>query len=191
MAMHAERYYSPEEYLALERVDKYKNEYLAGRIYAMSGGTPTHAAIAMNVGGEIRTQLKGSECRVFSSDLKVRSGASTLFAYPDVTVVCGNLEYHDSKADVITNPVVIVEVLSDSTEAFDRGDKFINYRQIESLADYLLVSQTGCLVEHYTKLPDGKWILNPVSGLESEIEIRSIGCTLRLSEIYDKIEFKA
>src|SRR5262249_16087084 len=126
---------------------------------------------------------------VFSSDVRVRTTPTGLFAYPDLSVVCGELVFHDEKRDVLTNPVLLVEVLSDSTEAYDRGRKFFQYREIETLTDYLLVSQKEPYIDHYTKQADGRWLLTSVLGLEASLPIPSLGCTLLLSEVDDKSTF--
>jgi Uma2 family endonuclease len=189
MVMQARKLYTPEEYLTLERAAVYKSEYLNGEIYAMSGGTPNHSEIAVSVGSELRTQLKRTPCHVFSSDLKIKTTSSSLFSYPDVSVICGQPQFHDAHQDVVTNPVVIVEVLSDSTEAYDRGRKFFQYRQIDTLMDYILISQKEPYIDHFTKHQDGRWAVTTVVGLSSSLRIASIDCTLLLSEIYDKIVF--
>ncbi|HLK59669.1 MAG TPA: Uma2 family endonuclease [Chthonomonadaceae bacterium] len=189
MAVFARQRYTPEEYLALERSADTKSEYFEGEIRAMAGGTPQHGAITVNISSELRMQLKGKPCQVFSSDVKVRTRPDGLFTYPDVSVVCGALQFHDEREDVLTNPCVIVEVLSDSTEAEDRGRKFFQYRQIETLTDYLLVSQKEPLIDYYEKQEDGRWLLASVVGLESSLTLDSVGCVLALSEVYDKIQF--
>jgi Uma2 family endonuclease len=182
--------FSSDEYLARERRGEFKSEYQDGRIYAMAGGSPQHSAIAANVIGELRGQLKGKPCRAYTSDLKIGSATSRQFAYPDVSVVCGELKYHDVEKDVVTNPVLIAEVLSDTTEANDRGDKFFRYRQLETLTDYLLISQKRSYIEHYEKQADGRWLLATTAvGLEATVPVASLGCTLLLSEVYDKVEF--
>jgi Uma2 family endonuclease len=184
-----QHYYTPEEYLALERAADYRSEYLNGEIYAMAGGTPQHGAIAVNIGSELRAQLKAKPCQVFPSDVKIRTTPGGLFAYPDISVVCGPLNYHDAHRDVLTNPVLLVEVLSESTEAFDRGRKFYQYRQIETLTDSLLVSQEEPSIDHYAKQPDGRWLLTTVVGLDARLYLASLDCTLLLREVYAKIEF--
>ncbi len=181
---------APEEYLARERQAESKSEYRDGRIYAMAGGSPEHSSIAANVIREIGSLLKGRPCRVYTSDLKVGSATSRQFSYPDVSVVCGELKYHDTEKDVVTNPALIAEVLSDTTEANDRGDKFFRYRHLESLTDYLLISQKRPYIEHYEKQADGRWLLATTAvGMEARVPIGSLGCTLLLSEVYDKVEF--
>jgi Uma2 family endonuclease len=183
------RFYSPEEYLMLEREADFKSEYLDGQIYAMSGGSPRHSAIAFNIGGVFAAQLSGKPCQGFNSDAKVRTSPTGYYGYPDLSIVCGEPEYHDEKEDVLTNPIVIVEVLSPTTEAFDRGKKFARYRHLDSLTDYLLVSQEEPRIEQYTKQSRNHWLLTVAEGLEAVLQIDSLGCTLRLSQVYERITF--
>jgi Uma2 family endonuclease len=183
------RKFTPEEYLILERGADFKSEYYYGEIYAMAGGSPQHGAIAINLGSEVRASLKGKPCQAFSSDLKVRTRPDGLFAYPDVSVVCGELQFHDAAKDVVTNPTVIFEVLSESTEAYDRGRKFQDYQLIETLTDYVMISQNEPCIEHYVRKPNDKWLLTTTKGLQGQVFIASIECTLLLSEVYDKIDF--
>ncbi|HZO87933.1 MAG TPA: Uma2 family endonuclease [Chthonomonadaceae bacterium] len=152
--------YTPEEYLELERSSEFKSEYLDGQIYAMSGGGPEHSTITVNGTAVIALQLKGKPCWVFSSDMKVRTSSTGLYAHPDVSVVCATMRFPDERRDVLLNPMAIVEVLSPSTEAFDRGKKFANYRKIDSLTDYLLISQDELRIEHYTRQSDNQWLLS-------------------------------
>lgn len=180
---------APEDYLELERNAEFKSEYLEGQIFAMSGGSPEHSAITVNITRELSLQLKGRPCQAFSNDLKVRTSYTGLYAYPDLTVVCSEPIYHDEKRDIITNPVVIIEVLSPSTEAFDRGRKFAHYQNILSLLDYILIAQDQPWIDHYARQPNNRWLLTPVVGLESSLWIPSIECDLRLAEVYDRIVF--
>jgi len=191
VAVQQNPHYTPEEYFASEREAEFKSEYLNGEIYAMAGSSPEHSTITVNVSGELRAQLKGKPCRVFSSDMKVRTDADGLFSYPDVSVVCGEPRFHDEHRDVLVNPTLIVEVLSPSTERFDRGRKFAQYQQIESLTDYLLVAQDEPRVEHYVRQEGGRWLLSTATGREDTLHLASIGCTLPLSEVYDKVDFPA
>lgn len=195
------RYYTAQEYLNIERASEEKHEYLDGQILAMAGETEEHNLICMNFGGELRDHLKGHPCLAMSKDMKVRSGPEPpikmvyppkgFFSYPDVLVVCGERRYHDSYRDVLLNPRVIIEVLSSSTAEFDYGEKFRRYRTwLLELTDYILVSQSAPVIEHYRKQPSGDWLLSSVEGLENSLHIASIGCTLRLSEVYDRVEFK-
>jgi Uma2 family endonuclease len=188
----ANRTYAPDEYLALERQSEVRHELFNGHVYAMAGESPEHSLICTNISGELRFQFKGGPCAVYSPNMKVLMGENKSFAYPDVTVVCGEARYYDDKRDVIVNPIVLFEVLSPSTEAFDRGDKFLSFRKFNStLMDYVLVSQYRPFVDHYTRQPDDSWILHSSEGLESHIQIPSIHCQLSLAEIYDRIVFKS
>ncbi|MBV9923735.1 MAG: Uma2 family endonuclease [Acidobacteria bacterium] len=182
---------TPEEYLAAERLSETRSEYLDGGVYPMTGATANHSTIVLNIGSELNVQLRGRGCKAFVIDMKVRLSGSNKFLYPDVTAVCGDLQYHDDRRDIITNPVLVIEVLSKSTEAFDRGEKFRAYRTIESLREYLLVGQNSPLVEQYVKGEDGRWSLTEAAGLESSLTLPSIGCTLNLGAVYDKVDFNS
>jgi Uma2 family endonuclease len=187
-----------EDYLALERASEERHEYLDGDIYAMAGESPEHGAICMNLSVIIGSQLRGTPCQAFAKDMKVRSGPiplpghpmKGLFSYPDLLVVCGDLEFHDPFRDVLLNPTLIVEILSDSTEAFDRGDKFRRYRTfLPMLTDYLLVAQDKPLIDHYHRVEENRWELIAIEGLGAQLHLESINCTLRLAEVYDRIVF--
>jgi len=190
-------YYTVEQYLDLERSGEERHEYLDGSIYAMAGESLQHSRICTNLARVVSTQLIGRSCEALSPNMKVRSGAtikqkrrqSVMFSYADLVVVCGEPRFHDKNRDVLLNPSVIVEVLSPSTEAFDRGEKFLRYRTwIDTLTDYVMVSQTMPLIEHYSRREDG-WLLTAASELTGTILIPSIDCQLRLSEVYDRVEF--
>jgi Uma2 family endonuclease len=183
--------FTAEQYLDLERHSEIRHEFLDGTVYAMSGGSPTHSAICFNLATTLGVQLRGTRCKGFSSDMKVRAGDASLYAYPDLTVVCGEPLLHDDHGDVLLNPVVIFEILSRSTESYDRGEKFERYKTIETLTDYVLVSQDRPRLEHFSRQPDGTWSLTEVSALESSLDIASINCRLPLAEVYDRIEFAA
>lgn len=194
----SEPLYSVEEYLALERDSEERHEYLDGLIFAMAGESPEHADVSSNLQGLLFVQLRGTRCRLRTKDTKVRSGPSPvrakslkgLFSYPDIVVICGEPQYYDDKRDVVVNPTVIIEVLSDSTEAFDRGGKFLRYQTWSpSLTDYLLVSQFAPIVEHFSRQPDSSWTYKIYQGLDQTLEIASIGCKLRLADIYERIVF--
>ena len=185
-------YFSPEEYLAFERGTDARHEYLDGHVYAMAGESIEHSRICVNVAGELRSRLKGSPCEVLSPNMKVVTSPSGLFSYPDVVVICGEPQFYDERRDILTNPTVVFEVLSPSTEAYDRGEKFLRYRtQIETLREYVLVSQHRPLVEHYVRQPDGSWSYSSAGDLSEAIDLPSIDCRLPLSEIYDRIIFPA
>jgi Uma2 family endonuclease len=183
--------FTAEQYLDLERHTEIRHEFLDGTVYAMSGASRAHSAIRFNLAGCLQPQLRGTPCAGYTSDMKVRAGDASLYAYPDLTVVCGEPLLHDDHGDVLLNPVVIFEVLSRSTEAYDRGEKFERYKTIETLTDYVLVSQDRPRLEHFSRQPDGTWSLTEVSALESSLDIASVNCRLPLAEVYDRIEFAA
>jgi len=174
--------YTLAEYLALEAASDTRHEYLNGEIFAMAGGTPEHGALAANVIRLLGTALLDRPCVVYTSDVRIRVLATGLNTYPDVSVTCGAIERDPQDASTIVNPVVLVEVLSDSTEAYDRGEKFAHYRRIPSLRDYLLVSQHEARIEHYRRNDDGTWTLRDVAS--SETVRLSIGCELPVGAVY-------
>ena len=187
-----------EEYLALERESEERHEYLDGQIYAMAGESTQHGDISVNLVRDVSTQLKGTPCRVWTKDSKVVSGPAIkhsrstkgLFSYPDLVVVCEEPRFMDEHQDVLLNPTVIMEVLSPTTESFDRGEKFRRYRtQIPSLTDYVLVSQALPLIEHFRRQANDEWVLSAHGDNESSLQIASINCTLHLSEVYDRVKF--
>ncbi len=179
--------YTEAQYLKWEEDAVEKSEYVDGIIRAMSGGSEPHASIPMNMAALLWNGLRGKACRVLSSDMKV--WAANAFYYPDLSVVCGPSIYRNGNKNIITNPIVVVEVLSPSTEPKDRGEKFIRYQQIETLRSYLLVSQTEARTELFERAGDGHWDYSMVAGLENAIVVPSLGVTLALSEVYDQVEF--
>lgn len=191
MTTHTVTYVTPEEYLAAERLSEIRSEYLDGGVCPMTGASANHIKIVLNVSTELKIQLRGRQCDIFLIDMKVRLPGSRKFFYPDVTVICGELQFHDERKDIITNPKLVVEVLSPSTEAFDRGAKFQAYRTLESLDEYLLVSQGTPLIEQYLRGDAGKWTLTTAAGLESSLTLPSIGCTLNLGAVYDRVDFNS
>jgi Uma2 family endonuclease len=186
MASNPDYYVTPEEYLVIERKAETKSEYVDGTIYAMAGATERHNTLVANLIMSIGIQLRGRPCKVYPSDLKVRIPNSTRFFYPDVSVVCGEAVFADDHKDVILNPILLVEVLSEATAAFDRGTKFISYQQIESLKECLLVAQNEQLVEHFTRQRGDSWIYRKVTSANGVLALSSIQCEITLKEIYDK-----
>ena len=180
---------TPEEYLAAERLSETRSEYLDGGVCPMTGASANHSRIILNISTELNNQLGDRPCEVFPIDMKVRLADSKKFFYPDVSVVCGELQYHDERKDIFLNPDFVVEVLSPSTEAFDRGAKFRAYQTIESLKEYLLVAQDSPAVEQYVRNGDGSWKYKSVVGLESLLTLPSIECTLKLAAVYKRVEF--
>jgi Uma2 family endonuclease len=192
MSVHHRPLLTPEEYLAIERKAEAKSEYFAGEIFLMAGASERHNLIVANLVGEFRAQFKKRPCKVYPSDMRVKiqtTGLSGLYTYPDVVIVCTEPEFEDERKDTLLNPVLLVEVLSDSTEAYDRGKKFEHYRTLNSLSDYLLVAQDNPKVEYYVRQPDGKWLFSAYNDLQDTIELASVRCSLPLVEIYDKVEF--
>jgi Uma2 family endonuclease len=187
MSSHPKSYVTPEEYLALERKSETKSEYLNGEMFAMVGASRQHNLIAGNIFGELRQRLKGTSCEAYTNDMRVRIPATGLYTYPDVIVVCGEPQFEDEYIDTLINPTLIVEVLSDSTESYDRGKKAGFYRSVESIVEYLLVSQDEYRVEQYVKQADGKWLLTDIRSLESTVGLISLQCALPLKEIYERV----
>lgn len=187
MSTQPKTHYTPEEYLALERAAEYKSEYFNGEIFAMSGASRRHVLIVTNLVVQLATQLKKRDCSVYSTDLRVKVNPTGLYTYPDVIVVCGESQFSDAHMDTLINPNVIVEVLSESTQGYDRGGKFEQYRTLESFKEYVLVAQDKPHVEHFVRQPDNRWLLSETNRMEDSIELNSIGCTLALTEIYDKV----
>ena len=181
--------YTEQEYLAIERAAVAKSEYLDGVIYAMGGASPRHVQIVGNVSGELRSRLRETPCQVYATDLRVRVSYEGLYAYPDVVVVCGEPQFVDEELDTLTNPLLIVEVLSESTKNYDRGEKFERYRANPSFREYLLVAQDKVHVERFVRQDDGTWILHETNDLDADVELTSVGCRVPVSELYLKVSF--
>ena len=182
------RYFTPEEYLILEDQAAYKSQYVDGEIFAMAGAAPEHIEITDNLTAALRTRLRGRSCRSYSSDMRVRPEAGGLWTYPDVVALCGEPRF--DRADrpaTLLNPQVIFEVLSPSTESFDRGDKFTRYRALASLTDYVLVSVDRLLIEHHARQPDGSWTLRTLDQPAQILPLGVLACELPLSEIYEGV----
>ena len=188
-----------EEYLAMERASEERHEFIDGYIFEMAGESLEHGEIVANLGWILGSQLRGTPCRGRSGNSKIRTGPRPQFArsqkgmysYPDFFVICGEVEFHDEFQDVITNPTVIFEVLSPSTEMYDRGEKFLRYQNWSAtLKDYVLISQTSPTVEHFSRQKDGSWTYRVHHELDASFTIKSIKCALKLSEIYDRVRFQ-
>jgi Uma2 family endonuclease len=191
--------YTIAEYLEMERESLERHEFIDGEIFLMAGESDNHGIISANLAGEFHLQLKGKDCQLRIKDAKIKSGSfaqkpggSTkgMFSYPDLVVICDEVKHYDKKKDVILNPKVIIEVLSESTEIFDRNDKFTRYKMFnETLTDYILVSQDKPQIEHFIRQDDNSWKVFTYIGLDKICPIESIDCELKLSEIYDRIKF--
>jgi len=192
MSLQPKPHLSFEDWLEGERASlEGRSEYIGGEVFAMTGASAAHNGIVRNVSGQLWTQMKGRPCQVYANDMKVRVRASDAATYPDLVAFCGEHQFQDGRRDVLLNPSLIVEVLSDSTEAYDRGGKFALYRQIPSLKEYLLVSQHQVQVELYTRGDGGCWILSDFTALTDSVPLTSLDCTLDLAEVYDKVDLAA
>lgn len=182
-------YVTPEEYLYRERKAEFRSEYFRGEMFAMAGASANHNLIVGNCIQTLGQQLKKKTCRVYPSDLKLRIEATGLYTYPDLSVVCGDPQLESDAGDVLLNPDVLVEVLSDSTEAYDRGKKFEHYRTIPSLMHYVLIAQDRHSIDCFTRSPDGEWRLASCQGSDGKVELASIDSQLAATEVYDKVVF--
>jgi len=189
MATEPRRRVSPEEYLSLERQSETKNEYLNGEIYAMAGASRRHNRITLNVAIALDGQLKARGCELYSGDMRVRVPTADLYTYPDVAVVCGEPQFDDAEVDTLLNPTLIVEVLSRTTESYDRGAKFAYYRTLPSFAEYLVLAQDLVHAEHFVRQGVTGWLLTETDRSDDVLELPSIGCTLALREAYDRVAF--
>ena len=187
MSTQLKTYLTPQEYLVVEREADIKSEYFNGEMYAMSGASRKHNLIVTNIVAELLQQMKGRACEVYPNDMRVKVSATGLYTYPDAIVVCGEPRFEDAHVDTLLNPTLIVEVLSTSTAAYDRGQKFGHYRGIESLTEYVFVAQDECKVEHYAKQSDRQWLQTVVQSLEAEVKLDSIQGVLQIREIYDRV----
>lgn len=184
--------FSAADYLEFERFAQEKHEFLDGSVYAMAGESPRHSTICFNLYGIVHNQLRGKKCRGFSPNMKIATSEKGLFSYPDLAIVCAAPRFHDEKSDVLTNPTVIFEVLSPSTESYDRGEKFLRYTNyIETLNDYVLISQDAPLIEHYCKQENGGWEKFEYSGIEAVLKLAAIECEIYLKDLYELVEFSA
>lgn len=186
MPMH---YITADEYLHRERQAEYRSEYFRGEMFAMACASANHNLIVGNCVQTLGQQLKKKPCRVYPSDLKLRIEATGLYTYPDLSVVCGEPQLETDAGDVLLNPIVLVEVLSDSTEAYDRGKKFEHYRTIPSLQHYVMIAQDRHSIDCFSRAADGSWSMTSCQGLEGKITLDAIGSELVGTEVYDKVIF--
>ena len=184
------RKFTVEEYLLVERAAEFRSEFVDGEIYAMAGATDAHTTICDNLGGEVYARLKGTPCQGMSQNVKVPAG-ERLFAYPDYLIVCGKKLYRDLERDVLTNPQIIFEVLSPSTEHYDRATKFDLYKQIDTLREYVLIAQDEQRVEHWLMLEDGDWKQRVVSGTDASLALEFVPVVIPVVDLYDRVEFPA
>lgn len=191
MVAQRQTYVTQQEYLALERVAKFKSEYVNGEIFAMAGASEEHNTIAANTLIEIGSQLKRRPCKAYGSDLRVKVSPTGLYTYPDVTVVCGKPQIeHEQGLDTLLNPIVLVEVLSPTTADYDRGAKFEHYRKLASLQEYVLVAQDKPHIAHYVRQADHTWVFSETYDVNASVHLPSITCDLALADVYAKVEFE-
>jgi Uma2 family endonuclease len=179
---------TPEEYLEIEREAEYKSEYFQGEMFAMAGAGQAHNLLVANLVAGLHHQLRSRPCQLYPSDMRVRVPATGLYIYPDVVVVCGEPQFLDEQRDTLLNPSLLVEVLSPSTEAYDRGRKFEHYRSIESFGEYLLVASDRVHADLYTRQPDGRWMLTSAGRLEDSLDLESVGYRLALVDLYERVD---
>lgn len=186
------------EYLAFERASEVKHEYIGGEVFAMigasramAGASEAHNLLCTSISFVLYSQLRKRPCKIYPSDMRVKVLATGDHHYPDISIVCEKPSFADNIFDTLLNPIVLIEVLSPSTEAYDRGKKFQSYRQIPSLREYLLISQDSPHIERYLLNDNGKWELSEAIGLESSLELSSIDCVLTLADVYEKVDFES
>ena len=181
--------FSPAEYLAMEEVAEYKSEYCNGEIFGMSGGTADHSLATVNFTAALSQRLQLGPCRVFNSDMRLHVERNGLYTYPDVMVICGKIELVKNRNDTVTNPVLIVEVLSESTRSYDRGAKFNFYKQIPTLREYILVESERSHVECYQRTRDDQWLVEMYDDLSATVKLESVACEIPLLQIYSKVSW--
>lgn len=180
--------YSVEAYLEIERTGSLKHEYYRGEIFALAGSSEAHNLILTNILTTLNVQLRKRPCKVYPSDMRLKIPQTGLYTYPDASIVCGTPRFDDVKHDTLLNPLVVIEILSPSTEGYDRGKKFQNYRTVATLQEYLLVSQDEYHIEHYINQNDGHWLLTAYHGVQATLLLKAIDCTLALADVYDKVD---
>jgi Uma2 family endonuclease len=191
MSTQAKVFLTPEQYLEIERQAERKSEYWQGEMFAMAGAGESHNLLVMNIGAQIHSQLRTRDCRAYANDMRVRVTATVLYTYPDIVAVCGVPQFLDGRRDTLLNPSLIIEVLSPSTEAYDRGRKFEHYQSIDSLKQYLLVASERVHADLFTRQPGGQWLLTTAGSVEDAVDLESIGCRITLRDSYERVEFSS
>jgi Uma2 family endonuclease len=189
MSTAPQRHYTEAEYLAFDRASEIKHEFYRGEIFALSGASRQHNRINFNLSACLHGQLKDRDCDAYANDMREKVQSTILYTYPDIVVTCNEPRFLDSNVDTLLNPQIVIEVLSDSTERYDRGKKFEHYRTIPSLREYVLVSQDRAHIDRFSLNEQGQWVLDDASGLDAVIELTTISCRLPLAEVYAKVEF--
>jgi Uma2 family endonuclease len=189
MSAAVKRKLTPAEYLAIERKAEFKSDFLKGDMFAMAGASYPHNRVKDNFARQVGNQLAGGPCFVITSDMRVKVSATGLYTYPDAVIICGRPEFEDDHRDTLLNPQVIIEVLSESTESYDRGAKFRHYQQIASLREYVLLTQDEAVCERFVRQADGTWVLSTMTGLNSELVLATVPARVPLADVYAGVEF--
>lgn len=176
------------EYLIFERASEFKHEFANGEVLAMTGASRAHNLISVNALAALKAQLRGQGCEIYPADMRVKVAATGLYTYPDISVVCGGAEFNDDRLDTLLNPTVIIEILSPTTERYDRGRKFQHYRELDSLQMYVLIAQDMARIECYARVEGGQWVLSDYKGLDADARLEPIGATLRLMDVYEQVD---
>jgi Uma2 family endonuclease len=187
MQTQPKHFLTPQDYLAWERQQETRHEWFDGQVYAMTGASREHNLLCGNVFAALHGQLRGRPCEVYNNDMRVKVSETGVYTYPDIVAACAELRFEDAEVDTLLNPVLIIEVLSDSTERYDRGAKFAHYRNLSSLQDYLLVAQAECRVEHYRRQDLNHWLLSEYRGLDDMIELVSVNGRLLVADVYERV----
>ena len=187
MSVQPLQHWTPAAYLAFERSQQEKHEFADGRVLLQAGGSRNHALIGTNITSSLHQHLRLRPCTVYGSDMRVSLPQARRYVYPDITVVCGAAQFEDEIDDTLTNPTVIIEILSPSIERYDRGKKFQAYQTLESFQEYLLIAQDAVAVEHFVRRSDKLWTFNSITDETASITLASIECVLRLEDIYEKV----
>lgn len=186
------QYITEEEYLQRERMSTSKHEYYNGRIYAMAGASEDHNLIAMNIAAILRARVRGTTCRAYPSDMRVKVLQTGLNTYPDFTIVCGTPQFVNlEKRDTLTNPTIIIKILSPSTESYDRGEKFQHYRTIDTLQEYILVAQNKHRIERFVRHDSNEWVLSDIAGIEASLPLSVLQAHIPLAEIYEQVPIRS
>ncbi len=190
MASQPRHYLTAEEYLEIERRAHTKSEYFAGEMFAMVGGSREHSLIVGNTARSLHNQFHDRTCEVHTHDFRVKVSETGLYTYPDIVALCGKAELEDSHRDTLLNPMLVIEVLSDSTEAYDRGGKFQHYTKLESVQEYVLISQDRMLVERFRRQDENEWLLRIATAPDDVVDLQSVSAKLRVGDVYARVEFE-
>lgn len=187
MSAQPQSFLTPQDYLDWERQQETRHEFLDGHVFAMTGASRAHNVLCLNIAASLHQQLRGKPCEIYANDMRVKVSETGMYTYPDIVAVCGEPRFEDAAVDTLLNPVLIIEVLSETTERHDRGAKFTHYRSLASLREYLLISQTECRVERYARQPGNHWLLTEYQDPEDRIDLTSLDAHLQLAEVYERL----